>query len=388
MRRSFLGAAVLAASVLVLSLPAVSSAQATPSSTTHTTPGSLSALLARGEKECIQPPRSFNLKTLSDARLALYGLPSRRTLTSAPKFWSGMLAHYKHRACGATIQMTNPGPGLRVTRTRAAGTITPAVSGSGSSWAGNWAYGGRGTYRLAQVTFKVPSISGRIGSTVAFWTGVGGAGNTSPELLVQAGVEVIQCPTGISGPQCITERNNGTLPTSGSTWRYNPPFFETVSSTPSLCTAALNNCDPVVMTGISVYPGDSMTAYVDSNYAGSNNDFFEVCNNTRSDTCTGHYNTNTSALSDSASGDCIGEEPLATYNSTSYGANFGTEEMDSCSITNSSGVTEGVGQWPHNYNWMVDHDLKTLVTVGSIFNNDSFDLSYCTNATTTTNFCG
>jgi hypothetical protein len=388
-RRSLPGAAVFAASLLVLFIPAAANAQATPSSRTHTTPESLSAVVARGEKECIQPPKSFDLKTLSDAQLALYGLPTHRVLDGAPLFWSGMLAHYKHRGCGADIPMTSPGPDQKVTPTRPARTETPAVSGAPSlNWAGNYATGVPGTYREAQVTFTVPSVSGHMGSTVYFWAGVGGAGNTSPsEVLVQDGVEVIQCPTGISGPQCITERDNGTLPSSGSTWRYNPPFYEIVNSNEALCTAALAKCNPVIMTGIPVYPGDSMTAYVESNFENSGYDYFEVCNNTHSTCTSAPINTNSSSFSDSAAGECIGEEPFARSVPT-YDANFGTVGMDGCLITNSSNTTKGVGAWPHNYSWMLDANGKTLVTVGSIVNNQNYALGYCTTATTTGNSCG
>jgi hypothetical protein len=262
------------------------------------------------------------------------------------------------------------------------------VTGSVGLWAGNWAYGNRGTYRLAQVTFKMPSITGHIGASAAFWAGVGGAGNTTPWTLVQDGEYIMNCPDGYTGAQCIGALRSGTLPTSGGTWRYNFPFYDIVNSNTSYCPN-FNNCENVVMTGLATYTGDTVTAYVDSNYADSGSDYFQVCDNTSS-TCTSNVpNSVTGALSDSASGECVGEEPSTIeWDNDYYDANFGTEELNDCLITDGAGTANGVGVWPHNYNWVWNTSDKTMVTVGSITNNLNFPVTYCTTQTTTGNFCG
>jgi hypothetical protein len=390
-RRLFSAAAAVAASLLVLALPAVSRAQTAPSpSAAHTTQAYLLSLMARGNKECIQPPRHFDLKTLSDAQLALYGLPTRRVLEGDPLYWSHMLDHYKHRACGPDI-MTHPrGLSHGLARPRASKTRIPRVSAFGSNWAGNFAYGARGTYKAAQVTATVPVISGHIGALAYFWAGVGGqqsiTGNSTE--LVQSGQGVMICPDGYTGPECFNDE--GSLPTTGNTWRYNFAWYEIVNNSSSGCPASIYYCNPVIMSGMSIYAGQSLTAYVSSNAPGEPYDYFEVCNNTSSTCANSVENSHSDSFSDSATGECIGEEPAVTDKGGSdyYEANYGTEYLSGCYVENNSGLGQGIQDWTHSYTWGQNAEGYTLQSVGSILHGTDYDLFYCTHATTTNDFCG
>lgn len=321
---------IFALSFLVFAFPAVPSAQAKQVSSPAGTPASLQALRNQGEQQCIQPPQHLNLETLSDAQLSLYGLPDRSILESAPAFWSVQLAHYQHRTCG-----TGPAaPNYR---------FSPHVTGYPQNWAGNWATGGRGTYRQAYVFFNVPWVSGPVNSLVGFWAGVGGQTvATNPVMLVQAGVGV-QVRQG-----------------SGGKWLYNYAWWEVVNNDGTCCT-------PVTMP-LAIYPGDSISVAVTSNYQNDGYDYFSVCNETRS-ACANpvyHYGD----FSDSATGECIGEEPNPP-------ANFGTENLTGCGIVNNSGTFNGIGDWPHNYSYLTVSG-GTLVSVGHIDSTgENFPLTYC-----------
>jgi hypothetical protein len=374
-------ASTVAASLLVLAAPTVAGAQTAPSRpAVHVTPEYLRALITRGDKECIQPPKHFDLKALSNSQLALYGLPTRQVLQSDHLYWSHMLEHYKHRSCGRVISM--PRPKLQHT-TRTGKTETsgiPSVDSSIQPWAGNYAYGARGTYQQAQVTFSVPYITGNIGAQVGFWAGVGGdCAYTGSCELVQAGAAVLQCPNGYSGSQCLTDDLNGTLPKSASsTWRYNYAFAEIVNGSSSGCQASIDYCAIQVMSGMSIYPSDSLSAYATSNAQGDGYDYFDVCNNTLNTCADPIYNYNSFSFSDSATGECIGEEPLVTGGPVSdyYEANFGTEQLDGCYIANNSGLGQGIGDWTHSYFDSTNAEGNILMSVGDISGGANYPLYF------------
>jgi hypothetical protein len=396
----FTAVAAVAASLMAFALPAVSPAQAAAAAPSAARPApSLQDLTIQGERQCVQPPRAFNLKTLSDAQLALYGLPARRILETP--FGAHLLAHYKHRSCGPDTPATFPRPELpNLPRTHSSKTATVGPKaiigcgtiGSANIWAGNWACtsnGARGVYQTAEVDFTVPYISGPIGADAAFWTGVGGR-NTYPASLVQTGVIVMQCPDGYTGPECVTALQNGSLPDSysGPTWRYNYAFYEIVNNDSSC--ADLWNCSPQTFP-LAIYPNDQMSAVVMSNFEDNPYDYMEVCDYTQETCANPAYNYNSDSFSDSASGECITEEPAYNQKSVIYAADFGTEELDTCNIWNSSGQEENVGTWPHNYDWLTatgGSNGSTLVTTGGIFDNgEDFDTTYCTNTESEGNFC-
>lgn len=118
---------------------------------------------------------------------------------------------------------------------------------------------------------------------------------------------------------------------------------------------------------VPIYPGDSIWVAVTSNEQNDGYDYFEVCNNT-SNTCANpvfHYGD----FSDSATGECIGEELTPP-------ANFGTETLSGCDIVNNAGTGRGVGNWPHVYYYQTVPG-GTRVSVGSITNGEDFPLFYC-----------
>jgi hypothetical protein len=201
-------------------------------------------------------------------------------------------------------------------------------------WAGNDAVGSRGTYRQASVAFKVPSVSGANGSIVTFWAGVGGT--VSGYGLVQTGVDV--------------ERASATFQYNYAWWEFNTPTSDSQAN----------------FTGLPIYPGDTISAYVSSNASGDGYDFFQVCSSHGGGTC--QSKTIYGDFSDSASGECIGERIGGTQI-----VNFGTEELSSCYISNNAPTTKGVGNWPHNYYYITDGS-RTLVSVGSISGGANYPL--------------
>lgn len=320
--------AILVVCFLAFAFPAVSSAQAKSVPSPVGITASLASLRNLGDQQCIQPPQNINMMTLSDAQLSLYGLPSRSTLESNPAFWTVQLAYYKHRTCETGPSLLNHG------------RLNPDVTASPSSnWAGNDAYGSRGTYRAASVAFRVPGVSGSNGSVSSFWAGVGGVASNYG--LVQAGVD--------------EER-------ASATYQYNHAWWEYHIGSNGVDSSSGGG----TFTGLPVYPGDTMSVYVESNINSDGYDYFQVCSSHGGGSC--QSKTVSGNFSDSANGECIGERiggaPIA---------NFGTEELSGCYMTNSSLTTNGIGNWPHNYYYLTDGS-RTLVSVGSISSGANYPL--------------
>jgi hypothetical protein len=345
MLRGFLsGITVCAAILITVAVPAVSQAQAKPASPSAATPKFLRQQQLKGEMQCVQPAAHLNPKTLSDAQLALYGLPGRRVLESAPAFWSVLLKNYHHRTCGTAPAI--PGPKFRF------------VHGYGQNWAGNWAYGSRGTFRAATVSFTVPAITGKTNSLVGFWAGVGGQGlQTSPLSLVQDGV-------GIQ----VVKNSSGT-----GTHNYIYAWYEVVNP-----SCDVNSCDPVTVS-LTVKKGDEVSPIVSSNESNDGYDYFTICDDTSGSCSNPKYIYTTNTFSDSATGECIGEEPNADAGDD---ANFGTVELLGCDL-NDAGSPEPIGAIAHNYSYLNTGNNGsslggTLVSVGRITDDQNYALKYCT----------
>jgi hypothetical protein len=177
---------------------------------------------------------------------------------------------------------------------------------------------------------------------VYFWAGVGGDGRTSGYHLVQAGVSI-----GVSASNAYSIY----------------AFWEVV-------WAPHGNIGPRNLNLSRINPGDTIYVYVSSNYVGDPNvDYFFVLD--ESTNSYGAYRT-AGYISDSATGECIGERP-GNPPSSNYLANFGTMWFYGCNIsTNSAG--KGVGHWPHNY-W-VAVGSRQLVYVGAINNGSNYPLTW------------
>jgi hypothetical protein len=333
---------VCAASLMTIAFPAIAQAQAKPASLSEA--AYLRQQQVKGETQCIQPPAHINPKTMSDAQLARDGLPSRRVLESAPAFWSVLLRNYHHRACG--IGPAIPGPKFRY------------VHSYGQNWAGNWAYGSRGTFRAATVTFTVPAITGKVNSNVGFWAGVGGQSiQTSPLSLVQDGV-------GIS----VVANSSGS-----GTHNYIFAWYEVVNP-----SCDVNSCNPVTVS-LTVKKGDEVSPIVSSNESNDGYDYFTICDDTSGVCSSGTYIYTTNTFSDSATGECIGEEPFADDGDD---ANFGTEELSGCDL-NDAGSPEPIGAIAHNFSYLDEGNDGaslggTLVSVGDITDDQNYPLRYCT----------
>lgn len=283
-----------------------------------------------GSQTCAQPPQNVDLMTLSDAQLRLYGLPQHNALDNNPAQWSVVLAHAKYHYCTSS-------PGVNAAAEENSPAAPDVTESFSSSWAGNVATGARGTYRLAEVTFKVPTVSSPHSSNAAFWAGVGGA-VSSPFGLVQAGVTVSVSSSGAQTNQAWWE-------IVGTPANPLPQYFS-----------------------FAVHTGDTIMAYVDSNLDNDGYNTFFV-----DDETTGGYGSPTNPptyFSDSATGECIAEKHTSPPLS-----DFGTVDLDSCILGTSSTATQGIGDWPHFYYACTSNGTSTgtkLISVGSITNSEDY----------------
>ena len=277
----------------------------------------LQSLQQYGAQQCVQPPQTIDLMTLSDAQLSLYGLPLHAILDTNPTLWESKLAHARHRTCG-----TSPEP-------------DQVSEGASSNWAGNVADSGRGTFKVAEVDFRVPSIPTIASSQrVSIWAGVGGDSNhTSPVKLVQAGVGVQRAAFG---------------------GQYNTSWWE---------VAPYNTAQNLPLSRLNA--GDEVFASVSSNYKGDGYDYFFIDNETVS-SYNDHYLY--SQFSDSATGECIVERPTVG-NTLTHLANFGTEQLNECGMYSNTQF-RWIGAWPHYYYNMYNGSHQ-LASVGSISSNNS-----------------
>jgi hypothetical protein len=161
----------------------------------------------------------------------------------------------------------------------------------------------------------------------------------------------------------------------GGTWLDNYAWYEIVNP-----QCSLNDCGIITMNLPDLYPGVQITTIVTSNYGGDDDNYFDVCNNTYStcqtDTVSGSY-----GLSDSATGECIVEEP----NDPTETADFGTQQISDCEVNGS----EPVAGITHNYSYLnsycaneacssLDSLGGTQVAVGSTTNGGAnYPLHYC-----------
>jgi hypothetical protein len=316
--------------------PAASSAQAAsarPAAAAASAPSAatLRALNAQGQKECLQPPAKWNVAALTDEQLALYGLPTHQVMNHGRAVWAQMFTHYKHRSCG-TYALP---PGMKV---KDFSQFKPDVTSSVGNWAGNYAYGTRGQFQSITGEFTLPDAdvtSGPAGAEVSFWAGLGGVlspmpNGTSPVELIQAGI--------------TTTIETGYL----DNWAW----YEAINPT---CGSA-GTCPAIGLNLPDMYPGDSFSAYVSSNQAGSDINTYEVCNDTYG-ICNiapenGSY-TETD-LSDSNNAECIGEEPDSSTGSSMV---FGTEDVSVCYTTEINGDTYAVGAINHDYQYIDDDGI-------------------------------
>jgi hypothetical protein len=292
------------------------------------------------DSQCVQIPPQTDLSTLSDAQLFAYGLPGHAEVMSQLDRWTSWLATGPQRECDLPMVGTRPASALP--------NEQPDVSGvTSSNWAGNVATGARGTYREAEVTFYVPTITGSDGDIASGWTGVGGGGSTSPQVLVQAGVDVTKTLTG----------------THKESW---------VEVYPNVATYDLPLC--------RVNTGDKIDVYVSSNFGNDGYDYFNITNFTAHcdnscyvhtdntsirDTCgfTGGHSFNT----DAATGECIAERVggarVAQWNAPSH-----TWRQYSCLMSG-----KPIMALTHHYDTLVNSHNSRLVYPGSLDAAGDFD---------------
>jgi hypothetical protein len=281
---------------------------------------------------CFQPPQDGHFMALSDAQLSQYGLPVHAALASDPVLQDAILKYARHRYCADIPGSASAPPAPNVMYD--------------ANWAGNEARGSRATYRWAEVEFKVPSAqstSYQSNSTASFWAGVGGDGlYQSSYGLIQAGVTVfVNATTNV---------------------QTNSPWWEIVTNHV--------NDGPYYFTNFTVHTGDTILVYVDSNLSGSGTNTFIV-----EDLTNGGYGSPTNPpriLSDSATGECIGER-----NSPQL-VDFGSVGFTHCVIGTNS-TSKGINLWPHNYYVVTDNGKSTgrhMIDVGSITSNENYPVIF------------
>lgn len=135
--------------------------------------------------ECLQPPANVDLTTLSDAQLALYGLPPHPRTADRLAWWQNTLRNTKHRACTATGSMR------KYEIPQAGRMLSPQFAGYANSniWAGVVDTGSG--YQAVSGNWDQPPIGTNGPSSAYVWVGVGGAYGIVPNdgPLVQAGTD-------------------------------------------------------------------------------------------------------------------------------------------------------------------------------------------------------
>jgi hypothetical protein len=349
MRRSPRYAAWIICALAVAIVPNVSIATFGPST-------ALAAPAARASASapsCAQLPQHLDLRTASDAQLLAYGLPTHAAVLADLSHWTQWLASRPVRDCAQPDVVNQNGAPLNIGSTNAlappSGTVVPTMSGYRSSnWSGNVATAARGTYRKAEVTIQVPSITGTVDDIASAWTGVGGDSQiTSPNVLVQAGVYVQKKSSG--------QRNVSWVEVYPQVAAYNLP----------LCRLDV---------------GDTVDVYVTSNLNNDGYDYFELTNTTAScyNSCTVHTNNTgihdtcgfsggSGYNSDSATGECIVERvdglPIAQWNPPGH-----EWRQHYCDINGTE-----IGALTHRYYTIVDSTGDTLVYPGSLNSYGSFN---------------
>lgn len=321
--------------LLIGSLLAITGQSAMLSVASAHTSALLTGHIYQADQACPQPPQNGDLMALSDAQLQYYGLPTHAVLNENPQEWSSVLAHARHRECGST---PDPQKKIHLPPIRHHSNNTGYTS---DAWAGNVAYGNRGTYREAVVDFNIPTVIWTgAPSDAVIWAGVGGDEfQTSPVKLVQAGIE--------SYPY------NGGGQFNAAWWEVWPDLSQQYFHFTSLSK------------------GDHIHVYISSNINNDGYDYFlvqDITQNSYND----YTDTASQHFSDSATGECIVERPALSNGNRYPLAEFNppgkTEQLSSCDIANSSGQYNGIGNWPHYYYTMVNGS-KTLAYPGSITNN-------------------
>lgn len=133
-------------------------------STAHAQPASATLQGLSPKAACLQPPANVDLTTLTDAQLALYGLPLHPRAASGLAWWQNALRHARHRIC----------TGIGKTRI----SVRPAFSGYANHaiWAGVVDTGSG--YQAVNGNWYEPCITAyghRTESDAWAWVGVGGA---------------------------------------------------------------------------------------------------------------------------------------------------------------------------------------------------------------------
>ncbi|HLI69611.1 MAG TPA: G1 family glutamic endopeptidase [Ktedonobacteraceae bacterium] len=312
-------------------------------------PMTVQQLAASGEAKCLQPPQHSNLKTLSDTQLIEYGLPPHAVIDQDLAQWQQALASAGHRSCGTTPTGSGRTHLLQPSQQKVqpnASLPTQFIT----NWSGYVVHAARGTYKAAEVTFKVPTLkAGAKGAHVSIWAGIGDG--SSPFSLVQAGVD-------------------STLNANGK--QSNVSWWEVVSNSPGNTSFPEENL-PLAK---GLHNGDDIWVYVSSNPSNDGFDLFYIENKTTHD-----YNSHTllggQDLSDSASGECVVERPSIGGGLSSL-ANFGTEAMSQCDLyVDGNAALKPIGDFNSQKMVMVNNkSTYDLDAVSALTGGQNFTVTY------------
>lgn len=272
---------------------------------------------------CAQPPVNLDLSHLSNPELLTYGLPDHSVIDSQLDHWTHIVTHAQHHGCERPVptgERHYPAKGSGSAKDGGACSIYEVCYSS--NWGGIEDVSARGTYRIAEVAFTVPTIdTSNWSNDAGFWAGVGGdayvpANSGQGYVLVQAGVD--------------TKVSYGN--------QYNVSFIEVEPDFGGEWDLPLCRLNA----------GDTVLAYVSSNYNDDGYDYFYLGNEsancynscyistgstTVATTCVGGQQIRPYDNSDSATAECIAErvtgafgslKPLAAWNAPGHVINLNT----------------------------------------------------------------
>jgi len=211
-------------------------------------------------------------------------------------------------------------------------------------WSGYIAQSSRGTYTAANMYLTVPILTLTPGSNlwVDQWVGVGD-GLISPIELVQVGIQsTIDSTTGIQ---------------QDATWGFvvGDARFQGIAFK------------------LQINPGDHLWIYVSSNADGDGYNGFLITDLTQG---TSETQYDSAVFSDSASAECIVEDPGGGVDQGLHLANFGTVSITGCGVyTNGQKGMAPIGNFPNDALNMAHHNIH-LASVGPLKNGSDFDVTW------------
>ncbi|GHO80369.1 hypothetical protein KSD_81400 [Ktedonobacter sp. SOSP1-85] len=283
---------------------------------------------------CLQAPNSLDPSTLSNSQLQMYGLPLRPSNAQSQEKWlknANRIKHDKH-VCDPQKVVGTLAHHASYKYSKA---ITPYVTQhSTAAFAGNYAIGSRGYYTTSNANWNLPCMNTSVrDSRASIWVGLGGF--VSPNPLVQAGTDVL-----VDGNGSVTYY--AWIEDTGSGFDFGETF------------PLSNGC------------GTTMYVEVDSNYQGSDNNYYIIDTNGLNISRTERW-----PLSAGDAGECIVERSHDGTGALITLANFNYVAFSNCYMNDS-----GIGNWNHDYDIMTNGAGQVMADVGPISNGINYHINW------------